>query len=61
VEARLATADNAKSVLVLPAGSEIKILRRTRRLGLRRIAERPARLDPGIERRARADVERGKL
>lgn len=26
VEARLATADNAKSVLVLPAGSEIKIL-----------------------------------
>jgi tetratricopeptide (TPR) repeat protein len=26
VEARLATADNAKSVLVLPAGSEIKVL-----------------------------------
>ena len=26
VEARLATADNAKSILVLPAGSEIKIL-----------------------------------
>jgi hypothetical protein len=26
VEARLATADTAKSVLVLPAGSEIKIL-----------------------------------
>ena len=26
VEARLATADNAKSVLVLPAGSKIKIL-----------------------------------
>ena len=26
VEARLATADNAKSVLLLPAGSEIKIL-----------------------------------
>ena len=26
IEARLATADNAKSVLVLPPGSEIKIL-----------------------------------
>jgi len=26
IEARLATADNAKSVLLLPAGSEIKIL-----------------------------------
>ncbi len=57
VDARLATAESAGTVLTLPPGSEVKILSTRGGWSYAVLAKRPPRLDPGGERGTRASLD----